>query len=270
AGDSLWVTAIAPIAAGDVVTVDFFNLHYQPHADRHAVLSEADYECHCALCLGHAPDKTRAFNCVACADGIVHPTLDVYACSLCDAVWDNDLVERATAEEAILMDELEVFTAISLREIVAASLLHPFHHIFYATCSNLMNDSIDDTLTPEHALLVYKELLDSLNYVVPYPHASKIQLMNLMAQTSVGVGRIETARAHYEAAHAMSCLVFGSTCGETRLFEQLAEHTPTSVDEMAAIYGFEEEEEDDEEEEEEGGEEEDPADPSSHHTIENV
>ncbi|RHY95021.1 hypothetical protein DYB35_002605 [Aphanomyces astaci] len=262
AGDSLWVTAIAPIAAGDVVTVDFFNLHYQPHADRHAVLSEADYECHCALCLGHAPDKTRAFNCVACADGIVHPTLDVYACSLCDAVWDNDLVERATAEEAILMDELEVFTAISLREIVAASLLHPFHHIFYATCSNLMNDSIDDTLTPEHALLVYKELLDSLNYVVPYPHASKIQLMNLMAQTSVGVGRIETARAHYEAAHAMSCLVFGSTCGETRLFGQLAEHTPTSVDEMAAIYGFEE---DDEEEEEE-----DPADPSSHHTIENV
>ncbi|RHY21944.1 hypothetical protein DYB25_007539, partial [Aphanomyces astaci] len=58
AGDSLWVTAIAPIAAGDVVSVDFFNLHYQPHADRHAVLSEADYECHCALCLGHAPDKT--------------------------------------------------------------------------------------------------------------------------------------------------------------------------------------------------------------------
>ncbi|RHY24705.1 hypothetical protein DYB36_012769, partial [Aphanomyces astaci] len=117
---------------------------------------------------------------------------------------------------------------------------------------------------------VYKELLDSLNYVVPYPHASKIQLMNLMAQTSVGVGRIETARAHYEAAHAMSCLVFGSTCGETRLFEQLAEHTPTSVDEMAAIYGFEEEEEEDDEEEEEEGEEEDPADPSSHHTIENV
>ncbi|ETV91976.1 hypothetical protein H310_13616 [Aphanomyces invadans] len=275
AGDSLWVTAIAPIAAGEAVTVDFYNFYYQPWMERQAVLADAKCICHCDLCLGHLPDKTRAFKCVSCANGIVHPTKDVFACASCGAVWDNELVHKATGEEATLMEELEVFTAASLRQIMDASMLHAYHHIFYTTCSTLMSESIDETLTPEQALVVYQELLNSLNYVVTYPHASKLQLLNLMAQTCVGLGRIDTAKMHYEAAHAMSCRVFGSTCGESKMFLELAENTPTTVDEMAALYGFEDDDDevdDDDRDNENDEESPDPLDraQSSHSTIGNV
>ncbi|KAF0697222.1 Aste57867_12078 [Aphanomyces stellatus] len=239
--DALWVTAIRPIAAGEVVTVDFFNLHYQPTSDRRETLRGAHYTCTCVLCQDVVPDKTRAFKCTSCHGGIVHPTGDTkFACVTCHATWGNDLIDAAVADEVRLLNELEVFSGAELEGVMAASSLHRFHHIFYATYSNLMQEHIDETMTPEEALVAYEGLLTSLNYVVEYPHAQKIQFLNIMAQTCIGLGNISQATSLYERAYALSCQVFGATCGETQLFLQLVEETPTSVEAMAAIYGFDE------------------------------
>ncbi|CAK4611556.1 hypothetical protein LEN26_020600 [Aphanomyces euteiches] len=257
AEDALWVTAIKPIAAGEVVTVDFFNLYYSSRADRAEVLEGMHLTCSCDLCLGLSPDRTRAFKCKneSCTDGIVHPTGDVFACTTCGATWDNEAIDAVSKEEIRLMNELIIYTRAELENIIAASPLHRHHYIFYRTFINFMDEAVDEDMPLDQGLEVYKGLLASLNYVVDYPHAQKIHFLNHMAQTCILMEDIELAKSYYEQAYAMSCLVFGETCGETRMFQRFVEHTPQNVAEMREMYGHEDTEDEEEEEEEDDGEE---------------
>ncbi|KAG9408902.1 hypothetical protein AC1031_020814 [Aphanomyces cochlioides] len=247
AGNAIWVTAFQPIAPGEEITVDFFNTHYMCVAERNEVLAAEGQFCTCAVCTGVAADKTRAFKCKGCADGIVHPTKDVYACASCGAKFEADTIAAAEMEETTLMTDLDAETFDQLDKIIAESLLHPYHHIFYSAMEVLTDDSVVDiNMTEEQALKVLYRLVDALNYVVSFPHSEKVSLYNSIAQAHISAGEIDKATQAYTKAFQVCTTVFGAECKETLMFKSLMENTPTTVDEMAKAYGYEVIEDDEE------------------------
>ncbi|RHY95023.1 hypothetical protein DYB37_012011 [Aphanomyces astaci] len=250
AGEAIWITAIRPIAVGEPITVDFFNTHYMCAAERVEVLTAEGQACTCGVCVGTAPDKTRTFKCqIGGCDGLVHPTQAVFACTKCGAIWDADTVAAAEMEETTFTTDLEADSFAQLDLIIHDSLLHPFHYIFYSAMEVLTDDSVTDMhMSEDEALSVLYRLVDALEYVVPYPHSEKVSLYNSVAQAHISNGEIAKASAAYTHALNVCAIVFGPKCKETEMFQRLSDNTPTTVDEMAAAYGYEvvDEEEDDE------------------------
>ncbi|KAF0697223.1 Aste57867_12079 [Aphanomyces stellatus] len=248
-GNAIWVTAIQDIAVGEDITVDFFNTHYMCVAERQEVLAQEGQVCACAVCTGAAADKTRAFKCkVAGCAGIVHPTKDVFACATCANVWDADAIAAAEMEETTLMTDLDVENFEQLDKAINDSLLHAYHHIFYTAMEAVTDDSVVDiSMSEEQALTILYRLIDALNYVVPFPHSEKVSLYNSIAQAQISNGDISKANEAYVHAHEICVKVFGPLCKETEMFKGLKDNTPTTVDEMAAAYGYELEPVDDDE-----------------------
>ncbi|CAK4254006.1 unnamed protein product [Aphanomyces euteiches] len=251
AGASVWVTAIQPIAAGEDITVDFFDTHFMPAAERAIVLAEEGYECSCGVCNGTAPDLTRSFKCKACPTGIVNPTKNVFACASCGAKFDDETIAAVEMEETTLLNDLEIESLEQMNALIEGSHLHRYHHIFYSAMEALLEDDADDEdddeneeeattgLTDEQSLAVLNDELAAFNYVVPFPHSEKVALYDSIAQAHLGLGQIEKATEAYTQAHAMSQTVFGPDAKNTQLFHRLMTNTPTTPEEIAAAYGFE-------------------------------
>ncbi|RHY31690.1 hypothetical protein DYB32_003246 [Aphanomyces invadans] len=248
-GNAIWITAIRPIAVGEAITVDFFNTHYMCAAERLEVLTAEGQVCTCGVCSGVEADKTRAFKCqVSGCDGLVHPTKAVFECTKCHAIWDAETVAAAEMEETTFTTDLEASNFVELDLIIQDSLLHPYHYIFYSAMEVLTDDTVLDVqMTEDQALSVLYRLVDALEYVVPRPHSEKVSLYNSLAQAHISNGEIPKATVAYTHAYNVCAIVFGTQCKETVMFKGLMENTPTTVDEMAAAYGYEVVPEDDEE-----------------------
>ncbi|KAF0720354.1 Aste57867_365 [Aphanomyces stellatus] len=248
-GDAIWVTATEPIAAGQEITVDFFNTHYMCVAERQEVLAQEGQVCACAVCTGAAADKTRAFKCkVAGCAGIVHPTKDVFACATCGNVWDDAAIGAVEMEETTLMTDFDVDNFAQLVKAIEDSLLHPYHHIFYHAMEAVTEVSgVEIDMTEDETLSLLYRMVDAINYVVPYPHSEKVSLYNSIAQSEIGNGNIPKANQAYTAAYDVCMNVFGDACKETIMFKGLKDNTPTTVEEMAAAYGYDIIDEEDEE-----------------------
>ncbi|KAF0720358.1 Aste57867_369 [Aphanomyces stellatus] len=230
-GDAIWVTATEAIAAGEEITVDFFDTHYLNVAERQQMLAEEGQECSCAVCTGVAADKTRAFKCkVNGCVGIVHPTKDVFACATCGNVWDAAAIAAAQEEEATLAGVWAVETFEQLDAAIAGSVLHAVHHTFYHAMEAVT--VMDSSLTEAQELAIYYRLLDALNYVAPFPHPEKVALFEKIAQGNVIGGDISKATDAYTQAYDMCVKVYGPLCDDTKAFKDLMDNTPTTVDEL--------------------------------------
>ncbi|KAF0720356.1 Aste57867_367 [Aphanomyces stellatus] len=252
-GNAIWVTATEPIAAGQELTIDFFVTHYMCAAERQEVLAKEGIVCGCTVCTGAGADKTRAFKCnVAGCSGIVHPTKDVFACATCSNVWTDDAIAAAESQEESLTNELVINSVDQLNQLIDDSLLHPYHHIWYNAMEAVTDESgdVDLDMTEDETLGLLNRMIEAFSYVVSYPHADKVALYNSVAQSQIGNGNISQATEAYAAAYKLSQVLFGDACKETILFKNLMEHTPTTVEEMAAAYGFELLDEVDDEDEE--------------------
>ncbi|KAF0720357.1 Aste57867_368 [Aphanomyces stellatus] len=240
-GNAVWVTATHHIAVGEQITVDFFNTHYMCVAERQEVLAQEGQVCACAVCTGAAADKTRAFKCkVAGCAGIVHPTKDVFACATCGNIWDADAVAAAEMEETTLANDLDVENFDQLVKAIDDSLLHAYHHIFFHAMEAVTEVSgVDINMSEDQALSLLYRMIDAINYVVPYPHTEKVALYNAVAQSQISLGNISKATDAYMAAYDVCHNVFGDACKETIMFQGLKDNTPTTVEEMAKVYGYE-------------------------------
>ncbi|KAG9408903.1 hypothetical protein AC1031_020815 [Aphanomyces cochlioides] len=238
AGDAIWLTAIRPIAAGDVITVDFFDVFYTPVGEKKEVFADEGETCLCDLCEGVVADKTRAFKCAACKPGIVHPTKSVFACASCGAQWDADAIAAAEEEEADLMADAKVDTFDQLDKIVASSKLHAFHHVFFSILDVLVEDSVESAGSEEQALAAMYKQVEALDYVVPYPHAEKVSLFDSIAQANIALDAISKATEAYTNAYDVAKIVFGPEAKTTQLFQRLKDNTPTTIADIPAAYGL--------------------------------
>ncbi|KAH9108368.1 hypothetical protein LEN26_009635 [Aphanomyces euteiches] len=238
AGDAIWLTAIRPIAAGDVITVDFFDVFYTPVGEKKEVFADEGETCLCDVCQSVVADKTRAFKCAACQSGIVHPTKSVFACASCGAQWDADAIAAAEKEEANLMADAKVDTFDQLDKIVASSKLHAFHHIFFSILDVLVEDSVESAGSEEQALAAMYQQVEALEYVVPYPHAEKVSLFDSIAQANIALNAISKATEAYTHAYDVAKIVFGPEAKTTQLFERLKDKTPTTIADIPAAYGL--------------------------------
>ncbi|OQR96857.1 hypothetical protein ACHHYP_13195 [Achlya hypogyna] len=240
-GDNIWVTAIKPIAAGETLTVDLYDLTYQSQAERTKALNEDEASCSCGMCAGTLPDKCRAFKCkdTAC-DGIVHPTKDVFACTKCAKTFTADQIAEVETLEVTLAEELDASTIDQLDAIIAASPLHKFHYIFHAGLTAMVEEAVEDEdLTEGDAIAIYKRILDCLEYVIDVPHGEKVSVYNSIAQMNISTGDIAAATDAYTSAYNIAQLCYGPSYEETLMFKKLMENTPKTPEEMMAVYGYE-------------------------------
>ncbi|ETV91974.1 hypothetical protein H310_13614 [Aphanomyces invadans] len=235
-GTTIWITAIQDIAPGQVLTVDAADLFYRPLNERKECLAVDKITCTCDLCELRAPDLARAFKCQACADGIVHPTGHVYACTTCRVEWSDGQIQDAVAQEDAIVETLDATTLVELDEFIATSLLHPFHYIFFWALDDLHTMCVDSNVDNVDLAKIYRRLLDCLNYTLPYPHDEKVQHYDHLAQTLVAIGDIPGATAAYEAAYAMSCLCSGNDYDESQLYWRLSTNTPTTKEALLHVY----------------------------------
>ena len=70
-GDELWITAIQPIEPNEALSIDYGNFFYRPTSQRQEMLKQSyGFDCICHGCT-QAPDRTRAFVCRACPEGVM-------------------------------------------------------------------------------------------------------------------------------------------------------------------------------------------------------
>ncbi|KDO30477.1 hypothetical protein SPRG_04380 [Saprolegnia parasitica CBS 223.65] len=240
-GKNIWVTAIKPIAAGETLTVDLYDLTYQPQAERTKSLLEDEATCNCGICAGTLPDKCRAFKCkdAACA-GIVHPIKSTFACTACGKTFTNEQVEEVETLEVTLPEEIDATSVEELDAAIAASPLHKYHYVFHAALTAMVEEAVEDeNLTEADAIAIYRRILDCLEYVIDVPHGEKVSVYNSIAQMNISTGDIPAATEAYTAAYNMAKTCYGADYEETTMFKQLMEHTPTTPEEMMAVYGYE-------------------------------
>ncbi|RLO02108.1 hypothetical protein DYB28_005317, partial [Aphanomyces astaci] len=118
-GTTMWVTAITAIDAGQILTVDAADLFYRPAHERRQFLAVDKISCQCDLCGLRAPDLARAFKCVNCPEGIVHPTGNNFTCVNCLADWSTSQIQAAEAQESSVVEELDVVTLADLDSFIA-------------------------------------------------------------------------------------------------------------------------------------------------------
>ncbi|KAF0720353.1 Aste57867_364 [Aphanomyces stellatus] len=250
-GDVATLVATRDIATGEELTVELVETYYTCVDDRRETLSIDGQVCACAVCIGVAADRTRAFKCTAAGGGctgIVHPTNNVFACTHCGLVWPDAVVAAAqTAEESLLI-QLDVNDVMQFDHILATSSLHAYHYVFF----NWMNDVVtsgtdgafltDDVGDPpidlsddEWLNLLYR-MVNAINYVVPFPHAAKLPLYTSIAHLEI-VLHGDMAKAHqaYAAARAICAKVYPPTSDVATTLAALTHQTPKTSDELAAV-----------------------------------
>ncbi|CAK4423452.1 unnamed protein product, partial [Aphanomyces euteiches] len=237
-GNTMWLTAIRPIAANEVLTVDVADLFYRPLQERRDLLENDKIPCNCDLCSCILPDYARAFKCQDCADGIVHPLDDVFSCTKCNVKWTAEQIAAVEAQEKSLVEELDVTSLEALDASIASSLLHPYHFIFFWALDDLNSICVEEDFTDVELAKIYRRILECLNYTLPYPHDEKVQHYDHLAQTLISIGDIAGAKEAYEHAYALSCLCSGKDYDESLLYERLMKDTPTNKDEMLIAYGL--------------------------------
>ncbi|ETV64479.1 hypothetical protein H257_18643 [Aphanomyces astaci] len=235
-GTTMWVTAITAIDAGQILTVDAADLFYRPAHERRQFLAVDKISCQCDLCGLRAPDLARAFKCVNCPEGIVHPTGNNFTCVNCLAEWSTSQIQAAEAQESSVVEELDVVTLADLDSFIATSLLHPFHYIFFWALDDLHAMCVDSNVPDTDLAKIYRRLLECLNYTLPYPHDEKVQHYDHLAQTLVAIGDIPGAAAAYEAAYTVSCLCSGRDYDESQLYHRLMSDTPTTKEDLLRVY----------------------------------
>ncbi|KAF0718893.1 Aste57867_1411 [Aphanomyces stellatus] len=234
--DSAWVTAIRDIAEDEALTLDLYDTHYTCVAERRARMAQDSLLCGCGVCRGRLPDKTRAFQCTTCVDGIVHPTRLQFACTGCGTVLEADAMAVLEREETTFVDCCVGATSLlQFKQVLDNSVLHPHHHIVYAAMDTLRYT--DRTLTGTQTLEILNQQMDALNYVVPYPHGDKVTLYNLIGKMHVTSGDIAKAKDAYTRAYEVSVKWSGPDSRDSIKYKTLMEHTPTSV---AALHGYDE------------------------------
>ncbi|KDO30478.1 hypothetical protein SPRG_04381 [Saprolegnia parasitica CBS 223.65] len=240
-GTTIWVTAIKSIAAGEVLTLDTFDLFLSTAAERIGAMTMMGLTCACEWCTGALPDQSRAYKChTPGCPGIVHPTNVVFACTTCSATMSE--AEAAIADD-LLMDQLDAVESIAgLQDLVAKSLVHKYHSAVYHALDHLTGAwLVSEDVPASDMVIAYKMMLESADYAVPYPHDNKVQLLDQLAQSYVGSGDAAAAKETYQQAYDLSCICSGRESEEAALLKTLVENTPTNRHELLAAYGLDDE-----------------------------
>lgn len=255
-GDTLWMTAIRPVAPGDALSIDYGNFFYRPTHERQTSLFESyGFVCHCDTCI-RQPDASRAFQCPACAGGVVLPVPTPpagplaapealqfeFGCSGCGrASTPEDRARYVQAENELL----EMGFPQSLEEVdavVAQGALHERHYLLFWALDTIgceaaeLNAFLTDAEHRQALAQVWERIIALMNVVVLGVHHEKTIYYDNLAQVQVVLGNEAAARAAYAKAVEVASIVSGRDCEPTRKLVKLMENPPRDAIELRRVY----------------------------------
>ncbi|OQS03417.1 hypothetical protein THRCLA_04288, partial [Thraustotheca clavata] len=238
-GDIIWVTAIAPIAFGEPISLDLFDLYYTTAQERLDLLTLEGIQCSCSWCSGGLPDLSRGFKCVqeSCC-GIAHPNNEEFFCQSCNSKLSATEIIRLLKAEENLSEAVQGLIGVAeLLKLMNDSPVHRYHKLFYNAVTTLNEKLMEqEAMDYEEFAMLHHLAIKAASHAVPYPHYRKIQHYDELAQTLISIGDIIGAKEAYAQAYAMSCICSGSQSQQASFLRQLADTTPVNRQELLAVY----------------------------------
>lgn len=111
------VSTINDINVGDEITVNYIDSYYPNKLRRSYLSSVYGFQCNCECCTELIIDKSRAFNCINCNNGIVYQIYNQYICNSqsCQTVHNSSTVELYELAERSAVDITHVNDNMSIQ-----------------------------------------------------------------------------------------------------------------------------------------------------------
>lgn len=241
-GTELTLTAIKPIPAGVSLTLDYGENFCKPTKYRQSFLQESyGFTCKCEKCTGVVADRCRSFLCPeSSVEGFEHAVFAPKWECICGYKLSD--VERAECEkwESYCQEEESLFEWGGVETLLTMSenRLHKFHYLLFEIIDDVAHEMAMECTIEYELEMVWKLLLQSLEFIVPENHPIKVNYYDEFAQVYVKVGNIPQAKLWYEKAYRMGLLMIGpeDECSSVNNMKNLWMNTPLTVHQLHNCY----------------------------------